>query len=67
MFGLLYLVNYGSTEINIFFKEGVIDPSKVFTLAQLNVWSWVTSKTVSASFTYSEWRIDPRDCMFSIK
>ena len=49
------------------FQGGVIDPSEVFTLAQLKAWSWVTSKTVSASFTYSEWCIDPKACMFSIK
>ncbi|XP_068477364.1 uncharacterized protein [Phaseolus vulgaris] len=42
------------------FQGGVIDPTEVFTLAQLKVWSWVTSKTVSASFTYSEWCIDPK-------
>ena len=33
------------------FQGGVIDPSEVFTLAQLKAWSWVT---VSASFTYFE-------------
>ncbi|ESW15861.1 hypothetical protein PHAVU_007G108600 [Phaseolus vulgaris] len=49
------------------FQGGVIDPLEVFTLAQLKAWSWVTSKTVSASFTYFEWCIDPRACMFSIK
>jgi len=49
------------------FQGGVIDPSKVFTLAQLKTWSWVTSKTVSVSFAYSEWCIDPKACMFSIK
>ena len=51
----------------ILLNAPVIDPSKVFTLAQLKAWSWVTSKTVSASFTYSEWCIDPKACMFSIK
>jgi len=40
------------------FQGGVIDHSKMFTLAQLKVWSWVTSKFSSACFTYSEWCID---------
>jgi len=41
------------------FQGGVIDHLEVFTLAQLKVWSWITSKIVSARFTYSEWCIDP--------
>jgi len=40
------------------FQCGVIDLSEVFTLAQLRVWSWRTSKTVSVRFSYSEWCID---------
>ena len=49
------------------FQGGVIDHSEMFTLAQLKVWSWVTSKSDSACFTYSEWCIDRVACMFSIK
>jgi len=49
------------------FQGGVIDLSEVFTLAQLRAWSWITSKYVSASFSYSEWCLDPVACMFSIK
>jgi len=49
------------------FQGGVIDHSEMFTLAQLKVWSWVTSKSVYACFTYYEWCIDPMACMFSIK
>jgi len=49
------------------FQGGVIDHSKMFTLAQLKVGSWVTSKSDSACFTYSEWCIDHVSCMFSIK
>ena len=49
------------------FQGGEIDHSEVFTLAQLKDWSWITSKTVSATFTYTEWCIDPKTCMFPIK
>ena len=49
------------------FQCRAIDLSEVLTLAQLNVWSWVTSKIVSARFTYFDWCIDPVACMFSIK
>jgi len=49
------------------FQGGVIDHSEMFTLTQLKVWSWVTSKSGSACFTYSEWCIDPMACMLSIK
>jgi len=39
------------------FEGGVIDLSEVFTLAQLRAWSWITSKSVSTSFSYSKWLI----------
>ena len=48
-------------------KGGVIDHSKMFTLAQLKVWSWITSKSAHACFSYSEWCIDSLAGMFSIK
>jgi len=49
------------------FQGEVIDLSKVFTLAQLMVWFWITSKIVSTSFSYSEWCMDHVAGMFSIK
>jgi len=36
------------------FKGGVIDHSKIFTLAQLKVWSLITTKFVPACFSYFE-------------
>jgi len=52
---------------NHIFRSGVIDHSEMFTLVQLKVWSWVTSKFFSARFTYSEWCIYPVAFMFFIK
>ena len=49
------------------FKGGVIDHSKMFTLDQLKVCSWVTSKSVFTRFTNSELFFDHVACMFSIK
>jgi len=34
----------------LIFKGGVIDVLEIFTLVQLKVWSWVTSKTSSSFF-----------------
>jgi len=49
------------------FKGAVIDHSEIFSLAQLKVWSWVTSKDPLACFSFSDWCLDPLVCMFSIK
>ena len=49
------------------FKGGVVNHSEIFTLAQLKVWSWITSKSAPACFSYSEWCIDPLACMYLIK
>ena len=35
------------------FKNGRIDQIDIFTMVQLKVWSWVTSKVRLASFSYS--------------
>jgi len=37
------------------FKGGVIDHFEIFSLAQLKVWSWVTSKVPSTCFSFSDW------------
>jgi len=39
---------------NHIFKGGVIDHSEMFTLAQLKIWTWVTSKSAPARFSYFE-------------
>jgi len=37
------------------FKGGVIDHSEIFSMVQLKVWSWVTSKVISDCFSFSDW------------
>jgi len=37
----------------VIFKEGRADNSKIFTLAQLKAWTWLTSKENLAEFTYA--------------
>jgi len=38
----------------IIFKGGVFYSSEIFSLAQLKVWSWITSKFPSACFSFSD-------------
>jgi len=38
----------------IIFKDGVLDYSEIFSSAQLKVWSWITSKVLSACFSFSD-------------
>jgi len=47
----------------IVFKRGVTDAFEVFALVQVKVWSWVSTNIRLASFSYSDWYLDPVVCM----
>jgi len=51
----------------MFFENGRVDYYEIFTLPQLKVWSWLTSKVKGVSFTYSQWCMDPKACLKTIK
>jgi len=48
---------------NVIFKGDVV---KVFVLVQLKAWTWVTSKSHSALFSFSDWCLDLLVCMIMI-
>ena len=50
----------------IIFKDGVLDSSKIFSLAQLKVWSLITSKFPSTCFSFSDWCLNPLVCLYSL-
>ena len=39
------------------------DASEVFALVQAKVWSWISVKIRYASFSYSNWCLEPLVCM----
>jgi len=43
---------------NCLFKGGVVDHTEVFSLAQINVWSWTFSKIPSTNFLFSDWCLE---------
>jgi len=45
------------------FRKGVADTEEVFTLVQVKVWSWVSTKARLASFSFSDWCLEPMECM----
>jgi len=47
----------------LIFKGGVADVSEVFALVQVKVWSWVATNSRSVSFSYSDWCLEPMECM----
>ena len=47
----------------VIFSGGVVDHLEIFSLAQLKVWSWVTSKNHTAQFSFSEWCLAPLPCL----
>jgi len=48
---------------SVIFKGGVVDVLEAFILVQLKAWSWVTSKSQCAHFSFSDWCINPLVCM----
>jgi len=40
---------------SVTFDRGVVDALEVFTLVQVNVWSWIFAKSCCNSFTYPNW------------
>jgi len=51
---------------SVTFDRGVVDALEVFTLVQVNVWSWIYAKSRCISFTYSNWVMNPVDCMMLV-
>jgi len=51
----------------IIFKNGRVNGLEIFTLVQLKVWSWLTSRVNGVSFTYVQWCLDPLACLKSFK
>jgi len=51
---------------NVIFKGGVVGVLELFVLVQLKVWSWITSKSHSTYFSYSNWYLDPLVCMMLV-
>jgi len=51
---------------NCLFKGEVVDHIEVFSLAQVNVWSWISSKIPSADFLFSDWCLKSLVCIQSI-
>jgi len=48
---------------SLIFKRGVADACEVFSLVQVRVWSWVSLNFRSASFSFSDWCLEPLLCM----
>jgi len=53
----------GTRSFSIIFKDGVVDHYEILSLAQLKVWSWLSSKVSSAYFSYSDWCLAPLICL----
>jgi len=48
---------------NVIFNGGVVDGLEVAALVQVKTWSWITSKSLSGLFSFSEWCLEPLVCM----
>jgi len=44
---------------NVIFNRGKADVSEVFVMIQVNVWSWIYSKSRFMMFSFSDWCLDP--------
>ena len=50
----------------VLFKGRRVDPDEIFTLVQLQVWSWMKRKVIDFTFTYSNWVMYPLNCLHSL-
>ena len=50
----------------IVFKQGKVDPEEIFTLSQLNAWTWMKYKVPNVHFSYNDWNLCPIECIKSI-
>jgi len=48
---------------NVIGKRGVAGASEVFAMVQVNVWSWISSKSRFGLFSYFSWCLNPLACM----
>jgi len=48
---------------NIILNRGVADASEVCALMQVKVWTWVSTKSRYAPFSFFSWFLVPLECM----
>ena len=51
---------------NAIFNGGVVDGLEVVALVQVKTWSWITSKSLSGLFSFSEWCLETLVCMMMV-
>jgi len=50
----------------IVFRQGKVDVEEIFTMAQLNAWTWIKYKIDKVNFSYSDWILCPIQCLHSV-
>ena len=51
---------------NVIFRQGVPDPEETLQAAQLIVWLWLKHKESSFSYSFSDWILNPLQCLLSV-
>ena len=51
----------------VVFRQGVPDADEIFQHAQLQSWLWLKHKTVGFSYAFSDWILDPNQCLIEVR
>ena len=52
---------------NVIFKQGVPDHEEAFQAAQLMSWLWLKHRKGSFSYAFSDWLLNPIQCMLGVR
>ena len=51
---------------SVIFKQGVPDAEEIFQMAQLHTWFWLKHRMCSFSYAFSNWHLNPSQCLQSV-
>jgi len=52
---------------NVIFRQGVPDSEEIFQVAQLLSWLWLKHREGSFSYSFSDWHLNPNECLLCIR
>jgi len=51
----------------VVFKQGVPDVKEIFQLTELLSWQWLKHRVRSFSYAFSDWHLNPTQCLLSVR
>jgi len=51
----------------IVFSNGVVDDVEIFAMTQVNAWQWTKTGRQKVHFSFSDWCLNPRECLVQLR